>query len=444
MASIYQNATVRNMHTIHPISRERSLDDRTFSQRMPRSSNLFARPAVSRKRSNSVPVFGHVHVSAEEASVLVSAGERATERRRRRPASVDSPGPSIPNNYDETSLPDKPFNFSTPSRFGIGPTPLRSTVRNTASSVQHIPIKSQSPSHSDDDEDITPTGPDVKPLPPLPAAESNYHLTAVVRPLSEEHFPPSPPHSPQRQVANLTLKSYADGLFSFTQSRLQTAAPQNMTALSLSKDLHQEETPPPTPELEGEEDEEEVTEMSPRPFLLRSQFSDWSSTTMDSDTEVGYVSRPSSEPQTPDEEYGLISPDSFFASEITPRVAQRNQWAALSSARPSSHIEMSPLDHVTTTSSTEAFSYFEGFDSVTNAVDTRFSHMVSPLATMQSSFVPSQEQQQSYFPHDCSTQERPSTSTTDNKQPIRHDSLTPLEEPVSLSRPPTWLVKAIN
>lgn len=412
------------------------MKDRAVSQRISPSSRLAPRPTISRKRSNSVPVFGHVYVSQEEASVLVNAAERATARRQRRPASVDTPGPAVYNSYDADSLPSKPFNFSTPSRYGVGASSLRDTARSTASSVKYSARRSESPVSSEDEDEKTPT--DVsKPLPPPPQDTPANRPVVVVRPPSALSLPPSPPFSPRRQVANETLKAYADGLFSFTQNRLKTAAPQNLRALGLAQDIDEEETPPPTPELEQEQNgNDDVAEMRRRPSLLRSKFSDWSSTTADTDTDDGYPSSPPSpEPRTPDGETDLISPDSFFSVESTPRVVQRSQWATLSSARPSSGVNAWSMDsptQISSTSSAEPFSYFAGFDSVTTAGETRFSETMSSVEAMQ----PPQ--------YNMTSHSQPPTSSATSTPYYRHDSLTPLEEPLSLSRPPSWLIKAIS
>jgi hypothetical protein len=408
-------------------------------------SHSFSRPTVSRQRSNSVPVFGLVNVSAAEASVLFSAAERATARRRR-PASVDSPGPSVSYNYDVRSIQTKVFNFSTPSRCGFGSSPLRNPVPSIASE------------HSTPSEDeITPTNDDSKPLPPLPQdreVESpalnfmDQEPIVAVRPPSGASLFSSPPLSPRRQVPNQTLKAYADGLFLFTQSRLQTAAPENLKSLGLTLDMDYDGSAPPTPELE----EEDVRELSPRRPELRSQFSDWSGTTTDNEDDYdGYLSSAPPSPHTPDMEIGLLSPDSFFNAEVTPRVVQRTQWATLSSARPSSGIEAASQSlrssdtHATTssTSTSDSFSYFAGFDSVTNAVETGFSSNDSPLELLQSPYrTPPRTQpprQNSFLSHS------EPTSSVSNLTPFyRVEGLAPgMDEMNGVSRPPSWLVRAI-
>jgi hypothetical protein len=408
------------------------------------------RPNFSRQRSNSVPVFGLVNVSAEERSVLFNAAERATARRRR-PVSVDSPGPAMSKGYDPESIQPRAFNFSTPSRRGFGGSHLRNAVPS---------IVSEQSTPSDEDE-ITPTRDDSKPLPALPLESMTETPTTSLenmdqRPVVAEQTqsavssPSSSPISPRRQVPNQTLKAYADGLFLFTRSRLQTAAPQNLKSLGLSVDSSSEESPPPTPELE----EDEVREMSPVRPPLRSQFSDWSATTTDSEDDYdGYLSSAPASPHTPDMNTSLLSPDSFFGVDITPRVAQRTQWTSLSSARPSSGIEAAApqsLRSSTTFGTTSAnstsdtFSYFTGFDSVTAAVETTSSQNHTPLELLQSPYyTPSRTQPP--LPNSHASHSEPTSSVSDFTPFYRVEGLTPgMDEMIDLSRPPSWLVRAIG
>lgn len=390
------------------------------------------RPMVSRQRSNSLPCFSLVNVSAQEASVLISAANRASARRRR-PVSVDSPGPATYRSYNPEDIPRRNFHFSTPSRHGFGTSSLRHAVRPSTSS--------QSATNScgtSEDSEITPVA-DDKPLPPVPEAGTRQRPVTATSSPPVSNLPSTPPFSPRRQVANPTLKAYADSLFSFTQNRLHTAAPQKLKVLGLSHEINLMESPPPTPELEndddGEDDDEEIYEPTHQRPMLQSHFSDWSGAT-DSDADDAFLSsRPSSQPRTPEEETGMLSPDSFFNVDVTPRVAQRTQWTALSSARPSSNIAaVSPLDSLThpvnSTSSSErdSFSYFAGFDSVTSAAQSRFSQTISPLEALQ-----------------VTHSQAPNSNTnppTSRNQPSRSNSkpCTPMNE---MSQPPSWLLRTI-
>jgi hypothetical protein len=410
-------------------------------------AHSFDRPLLSRQRSNSVPAFSLVNVSAEEASVIFSAAERATARRRR-PVSVDSPGPGLFRGYDKDSISPLVFNFSTPSRRGFSGSALKYRVPS---------IASEPSIHSDDE--ITPTKDYSKPLPSLPQEHVNQnHISskdntdqqseAPVRPPLDISGLSSPTMPPRRQVQSPTLKAYADGLFHFTQSRLQTAAPSDLRSLGLNLDTLMDESPPPTPELE--EEEEEVTEMRTRRPPLSSKFSDWSATTTDTeddDDSDGYLSSAPASPCTPDMDIGLLSPDSFFNADITPRVAQQTQWTSFSSARPSSGIESAPRSQrssnpfltTSSNSTSDSFSYFAGFDSVTDTVETGFSHNDSPIELLQSPFhTPSHTVPPCPNNHD--TRSDP-TSSVSNSTPLycaEDDGL------FSLSRTPSWLVRAIS
>jgi hypothetical protein len=410
-------------------------------------AHSFGRPLLSRQRSNSVPAFSLVNVSAEEASVIFSAAERATARRRR-PVSVDSPGPDLFRGYDTDSISPLVFNFSTPSRRGLSGSCLKYRVPS---------IASEPSIHSDDE--ITPTKDDSKPLPSLPHEHMNQTPVSskdntdrrsedLVRPPLDTSVLSSPTMPPRRQVQSPTLKAYADGLFHFTQSRLQTAAPNNLRSLGLTLDTSMDESPPPTPELE----EEEVTEMRTRRPPLMSKFSDWSATTTDAeddddDDDDGYLSSAPASPYTPEMDSGLLSPDSFFNADVTPRVAQQTQWTSLSSGRPSSSIEAAPRSQrssnpfvsTSSNSTSDSFSYFAGFDSVTDAVETGFSHNDSPIELLQSPYhTPSRTVPPCPSNHD--TRSDP-TSSVSNSTPFycAED-----DEMFSLSRAPSWLVRAIS
>jgi hypothetical protein len=366
------------------------------------------RPYLPRQRSNSVPTLGLVNVSAEEAGILFSAAERATARRKR-PVSVDSPGSEVEKGYDPESIPSRTFNFSTPSRLGLGTSPLRNVQR--CDSVHTVPSEPTSPRASEEDVD------DVESLPLTTAFPTSSTL-----PQSPDQ--PTSPASPRRVVDNPVLKAYADGLFMFTQSRLNNAAPETLQTLGLKRDIS-------TSGLDGGE--------LPKPQrpVFRSQFSDWSSTRASSVVELSSPSSPV-EPRTPDNQSGLMTPDSFLA-EVTPRIAQTAQWAAeISSARPSSNLDDSSFfldspaigsterQRTSSVTSFEALSYFAGFDSVGDAAGARLSNELSPLARQvrlqNSGLIP---------------RSHPGSSASNHPH-------SPYSDMISISRTPSWQVPAMG
>jgi hypothetical protein len=377
-----------------------------------------ARPYLSRQRSNSVPTFGLVNVSAEEAGILFSAAERATARRKR-PVSVDSPGPVMEKTYDVEQIPARTFNFSTPSRLGFGSSPLKHILRSdsihTVASERTLP----SPQSEEDLGDVEAT-----PLAATFPSSSNLPRS----PLTE-----TSPLSPRRVVDNSVLKAYADGLFTFTQCRLNDAAPTTLRTLGLKR----EPSLPSTPVIDVDE-----LPRPPRPAFT-SQFSDWSSTRASSI--FGASSPPSPlEPRTPEDQSGLMTPDSFFA-EITPRVAQTAQWAAaMNSARASSNLGGSffldsptisslQLQRTSSATSSEAFSYFAGFDGATEAAGTRLSNDLSPLARQ------ARLQNSGFIPRS-----QPGSSASNHVPYMHHQASSPYNDMMSLSRTPSWQVRAVS
>jgi len=401
---------------------------------MPSGVHSFFRPGFSRQRSNSVPnavpTFSLANVSAEETNIIFSAAERATARRKR-PVSVDSPGPAINLGRHQDSLPERAFNFSTPSRFGIGKSPLRNA--STSSPVR--------PSFDFEREKEQKLREEAKPTAlPQRQLQSPAPIKSARPPSVASSLPSDDPTSPRRPVANPNLKAYADGLLRFTQSRLNTVAPQSpaRTSSQYSTSI------PTTPELELD-----IMELRQQRPPLASHFSDWSSTAADSEASSPHLSFVSPlEPRTPDEESGMLSPDSFF-NEITPRVAQSTQWAGLSSARPSSRgsAVFRPYDsptrgrHASSNTNSEVFSYFSGFDSATAAVTSRFSSdCSSPNEVVRTPYTPSGAQPQSRGTNIC----RPASSASNRVPFSRVRAHTPLSEMIDLQRPPSWLVQAIG
>jgi hypothetical protein len=139
-----------------------------------------------------------------------------------------------------------------------------------------------------------------------------------------------------------------------------------------------------------------------------------------------------------------MTPDSFFA-EVTPRVAQTAQWAAqLSSARASSNLGNSffldsptmgtQLQRTSSVTSSEAFSYFAGFDGATEAAGTRLSNDLSPIARQfklhQSGLIP---------------RSTPGSSASNHPPiPYHRQASSPYAEMSALSRTPSWQVSAMG
>lgn len=408
---------------------------------------LDRRPTFSRQRSNSVPaLFSLANVSDEEACVLFSAAERATARRRR-PVSVDSPGPIINNTHYQADVPKRAFNFSTPSRFGIGKSPLRNTVARILVDQIVEPEKEEEKSEvvvQEEDEE-TPSY-EVEPA-PIPSREllSPDCMISIRSPSSCSNASSQDPTSPRRQVADQNLKAYADGLLLFTQSRLNNVAPQTVYLPGQLSDS----SVPPTPDLVHEQDVMELRFQRP---TLRSHFSNWSSTTGETEEDDEAESRrmsfaSSMEPRTPDEESDMISPDSFF-NEATPRVLQATEWTSISSARPSSQISATAnlrYSYASSSSNTmndpnsESFSYFTGFDSVSAFASSQFSASPFDHQVLQTPPTPSGIPSR--------MRSRPSSSAN-NFTPFSRESRrrphTPMGEAMDVSRPPSWLVRAVH
>lgn len=409
---------------------------------------VVSRPTFSRQRSNSVPaLFSLANVSDEEASVLFSAAERATARRRR-PVSVDSPGPIINSRHDQADVPQRAFNFSTPSRFGIGKSPLRHTVTHMSmdammkreEEVEKLDVLVQ--------EDEQAPSYEVEPA-PIPSREllAPARMVSIRSPSSSSTTSSQDPTSPRRQVADQNLKAYADGLLHFTQSRLNNVTPQIIYSSAHMSDS----SVPPTPDLIHEY-EQDVMELNFQRPTLRSHFSNWSSTTGETEEDVDTASRrlsyaSSMEPRTPDEECGMISPDSFF-NEATPRVRQATGWTSISSARPSSqiaaaanlrHSYASTSSNIMNDPNSESFSYFTGFDGVSAIALSQLSASPSDHQILQNPPTPSG------LPSRMRSQPSSSASnfTPFPREPRRRPH-TPIGEAMDLSRPPSWLVRAVH
>jgi hypothetical protein len=155
------------------------------------------------------------------------------------------------------------------------------------------------------------TDQDFKALPPVPALDASDLSTqpspsSVASPRTLFN---SLPMSPRRQVPSRTLKNYADGLFMFTQNRLNSAVPQ----------LHEPKSEQvPSIQIEEAPILTEIVEGGRPP--LQSHFSEWSVQSRDSDTGALPASWHTPAPPS-DFDFGLMSPDSFFgeAAQTTPQ-----------------------------------------------------------------------------------------------------------------------------
>jgi hypothetical protein len=296
------------------------------------------RPIILRQRSNSLPP-GLALMNAEEADIMFSAAERATARRRKM-VSVD-------HTLSKTRL-DGPDNSS------ISNTTIKSSLLRQVTAI-HASIN--------------------KPLPPEPPKnctqeeispmENNSVYNKSVPPaitLPEsilQPIPVTPLSSPRRQVASRSLKSYADGLFEFTQHRLTSTIPQlRIDPPQVSPDGIFEESSEPRVLASV------VSPQPPRPFL-QSRFSDWSVT-----TGANAESRRTSLAYTPiDLDSDMMSPNSFFSdSKDTVNQMEFNRLSGVSFASsetyepPSTLPPPTPLGQTPALDGKEEISYFSNFD----------------------------------------------------------------------------------
>jgi len=166
---------------------------------------------------------------------------------------------------------------------------------------------------------------------------------------------PVSPLSPKRQVTSKSLKSYADGLFNFTHNVLTSTIPVLQVAVPHSPIKSPESTELASP-----------INMSFRP-LLESKFSDWSVNT------GAQQSRRDSLAVTPiDLNPTLLSPDSFFSVEVTPKRSDfnlnMNRCSGFSFASsetyepPSSLPPLTPQSRSPLLPEDQEISYFTNFD----------------------------------------------------------------------------------
>jgi len=291
------------------------------------------RPDVGRQRSNSLPV-GLLSMNGQEAGMMFSAAERATARRRKL-VSVDTP--SWMNGPSETI------------RQSSRPSTRRTVKQSQFRQVTQVRI-SQSyqakPSRALQDLDASQV--------------TNARSTSPSTDFLLKSLPISPASPTKRQVSTRSLKTYADGLFQFTQNALVAKIPQLAS-------------PPQSPNIFEDVFSDELAlsktpSHSQRPSL-ESKFSDWSISTGNSDSRRSSVDM--SSPQPIELDSSLMSPDSFFAGlEETPRrrdFLRETQGSGYASSAtydpPLGMPALTPLSRVAKVKSTkEEFSYFTNFD----------------------------------------------------------------------------------
>jgi hypothetical protein len=327
------------------------------------------RPEMARQRSNSLPI-GLAMMNAEEAGIIFSAAERATARRRRIVSVYDNPWIESSSGSSDASPP--------PTTIPSKPSPLRM-----------IP---QTPNWSYETDQYMDE--DFKALPPVPALDAS-DLSTQPSPssvTSPRMFLNSLPLSPRRQVPSRTLKNYADGLFMFTQNRLNSAVPQLQEARSESV---------PSIQVEEAQTLSEIIEEG-RP-TLQSHFSEWSVQSRDSDTGTLPASWRTSAPPS-DFDFGLMSPDSFFGevAQTTPQFGCSEGRSGGSGSTyassgtyepPSSFPSSTPVSQVSTKQTMdEEFSYFANYrqyfgndrsSTVTQILDERPESLLIKLSPME-------------------------------------------------------------
>lgn len=291
------------------------------------------RPVIPRQRSNSLPP-GLAFMNAEEAGMLFSAAERATARRRRTKSIHHTALPDSPPTSDD----DTPLSSMT----AFKPSPLRQNTSIRESMNKPLPEP-----------------PIATPDQPIESCTSPTRVPSEIK-LPEsflQTLPVSPLSPNKRQVTSRSLKSYADGLFNFTHNVLASTIP------TLQVDTPQNSMKSPVlPELDC------PVKTSFRP-LLESKFSDWSIA-----TGANQESRRDSLAMTPiDLNPTLLSPDSFFGVDETPRRAEFdfnvNRFSGVSFASSETYEPLSSVPPLTPQSRSpllaegdKEISYFTNFD----------------------------------------------------------------------------------
>jgi hypothetical protein len=320
------------------------------------------RPQYSRQRSNSLPA-GLANMNAQEAGMLFSAAERATARRRRpfsihtpyRIPVVDSPKVPIHQRFDsaETIRPSPPPKD----------TPLAQPQPTLAPSA----VITKRPRTALRDLDIN-------------QAMNGRTSPALVSTLKSLPVPVISPT--RRQVGTTSLKSYADGLFQFTQTRLVSTIPNVLS-------------PPPTSTADVFSDNDyspKVNQRSPRP-AFESKFSDWSVTTCESRQSM--IQEPEFSTQQFDIDPSLMSPDSFFGGfDDTPK-RKNFSVRTFQSGYPSSeaygpqsgeHQPLTPPPCLPEpiVSPVEEFSYFSNYDQYMDTTATSKADIIGATEALES------------------------------------------------------------
>jgi hypothetical protein len=256
-------------------------------------------PVLHRERSYSLPP-GLALMSAEEATMIFSAAEKATSRRRR----MASVGPSFA--VGRRPILDSGSNSSLPSpEEGPLTPPNASTNQANPAEKDHVAVE-------DADHQMNfswgtdATKADLQPTEPFPAL-----------PLFS-----TSPTSPRRLVGSPMEKSYADGLYEYTRSRLTTVTPR-FRIDSVSSDNHLDH-------------DQASTKHDSRPALT-SHFSDWSITTGDKLSRQGSrlaIPSPFEDDADPLFDFDFLAPEPSIEFGPGPALYARSEALVSSSTLP--------------------------------------------------------------------------------------------------------------
>jgi len=276
-------------------------------------------PVLHRERSYSLPP-GLALMSAEEATMIFSAAERATSRRRR----MASVGASFAA-ARRPSLDSGP-NSSLPSPEAAPLTPPHAPAHlANGAEEHHIAVEIDHQSNFFWGTDETPTKADLQQTEPFPSLALS-----------------TSPTSPRRPAPSPMLKTYADGIYEYTRSRLNTVAPR-FRVDSVTSDQDETSSKPAS-----------------RP-TLQSHFSDWTITTR------GTLSREGSQTMMPDPLDDVDSPDPFFDFEFlapAPGDARLDYTYASSEALVSSSTLPPPTPPSYPHARDDEVSYFSNFENL--------------------------------------------------------------------------------
>jgi hypothetical protein len=285
------------------------------------------RPVIPRQRSYSLPP-GLALMNAEEATMIFSAAERATLKRRRI-ASMDTP-------FTVEDQPIMDSRLSNLSSEGPKAAPV------TSQKISANPINA-----AEQNELQAPR--EAGNRSPCPRVTGGATMKAALPPI--QHFPSSPLFqiSPRRLVTSPLLKTYADGLYEYTRTRLTAAVPQFRVGCARSCEYL-------------DHNQMSSAKPAPRPGL-ESRFSDWSIITGDST-----LSRQESRAVTPDPiDSEMMSPGSYFDFlEKTPKKSEVDRSSEITYASSETYDPPSILPPPTPPSHAglgeDEPSYFSNFD----------------------------------------------------------------------------------